>query len=116
VLGSLAGRDITTFAPADEPGVATLFDDFERLVGRVGAAKVLHVLARQFFPLWDNRIATTYGLRLGRPGTNALWYIRFMAIAREQVAALRAADPEREGNLLKALDEYNYARFTRVWI
>src|SRR5438876_8264540 len=34
-----------------------LFDSFERVLGPVGAAKALHLLAPRLFPLWDRTIA-----------------------------------------------------------
>jgi hypothetical protein len=63
--------------------------------------KALHVLAPNFFPLWDNPIAESYGVdkRMG--------YFQFISIVKGQVASL----PEEIApgvTALKALDEYNY--------
>jgi hypothetical protein len=48
---SFRRRSIETFSKADEPTVTDLSQDFERVVGPVGAAKCLHLLAPSFFPL-----------------------------------------------------------------
>ena len=115
-LRSFAERDILTFESADEPAIAVVFEELEQASGVVGAAKVLHVLARRFFPLWDRAIAVAYGLRPGPRGTNALRYIRFMTIVRRQVRSIHEDGASDVPNLLKLLDEYNYARFTWRWI
>jgi len=95
--------------------VLHVFRCFEEVLGPVGAAKSLHLLAPQFFPLWDRAIAKAYGLRLGPRGTNARRYWDFMAITREQALHLhRSGAPE--GNVLKAIDEYNYCHHTKGWI
>ena len=107
-------RLISSLAAADEPEVRALFDQFEDVLGPVGAAKALHLLAPRFFPLWDRRIAAAYGLALGPAGKNASKYWRLAQISREQSETLTASgiEPER---VLKALDEYNYCRFTMNW-
>jgi hypothetical protein len=43
--------------------VDRLFADFERLLGPVGAAKALHLMAPRLFPIWDRTIASAYSLR-----------------------------------------------------
>jgi hypothetical protein len=44
-------RSIESLAAEDEQPVMRVFSDFEALLGPVGAAKALHVLAPRFFPL-----------------------------------------------------------------
>jgi hypothetical protein len=95
--------------------IATLFHDFESVLGPVGAAKALHLLAPSFFPLWDRAIAKAYGLSLGRAGTNGPRYWRFMEIARHQCCELSLEDLDCP-NPLKAIDEYNYCRYTKGWL
>jgi len=106
-LSLLRRRAISTFSDADRSTVQTLFADFERVLGPVGAAKSLHLLAPHFLPLWDRKIARAYSVALGTRGSNAERYCRFMAIAQEQCGGLR---PRRrtDWNPLKAIDEYNY--------
>jgi hypothetical protein len=50
-------RLIETFYDGDEPKIKQVFVDFEEVLGPVGAAKCLHLLAPNFFPLWDRAIA-----------------------------------------------------------
>jgi hypothetical protein len=94
------------------PDIVRTFQEFEAVLGPVGSAKALHLLAPEFFPLWDLAIAAKCGVRLGEIGTNGERYWRFMKRARRQCLELR-----REGvtgnDLLKRIDEYNYCRFTR---
>jgi hypothetical protein len=108
-------RAIPTLSKADRPTVKTLFADFERVVGPVGAAKSLHLLAPHFFPLWDREIARKYSVALGKRGSNSDRYYRFMEIAQEQCRGLRSKRGTN-WNPLKAIDEYNYSRYTRRWI
>jgi hypothetical protein len=109
----------------------------------VGVAKALHLLAPGFFPLWDNAIAEAYGCMWRHSDGAALEYIRFLQKSRdacfnvietcqqqygvdaqharqmvcsslyEQWCGIR---PPSEKTLLKVLDEYNYAKYTKHWI
>jgi len=115
VLRAFRKRSIEAFVPDDDPTSASMFTDFEQVLGPVGAAKSLHLLAPRFFPLWDRAIAEAYGLALGRRGTNAKRYLRFMSITRSQCTHLKPGLPST-WNLLKAIDEYNYCKFTKEWI
>ena len=81
----------------------------------MGAAKALHLLAPRFFPLWDRAIAKAYGLSLGKRGTNAERYCRFMEIVKEQGQNLGVNQPNGQ-NLLKAIDEYNYCKYSKGWM
>jgi hypothetical protein len=92
---------------------ADLFESFERRLGPVGAAKALHLMAPRVFPLWDRKIATRYGVTLSTSGANRNRYAKFMAVAREQCRAL--AREGYVGNPLKAVDEYNFCKFTKKW-
>lgn len=111
-----ARRTITSLADADKEPVMTVFGGFETALGPVGAAKALHLLAPHFMPLWDRAIAAEYTGHLGRTGTNGRRYLVFMRECREQSIALGADSSTVEGNVLKALDEYNYCVFTKGWI
>jgi hypothetical protein len=114
-LRDLRAKTIRSATQADLGLVLAVFGDFEMTLGPVGAAKCLHLLAPRLFPLWDRAIAAAYGLALGRAGTNAVRYRRFLEIARRQCHRLGETSLPG-GNLLKALDEYNYCRFTKRWI
>ena len=108
-------RPIETLGQEDRSKVLCLFKDFEEVLGPVGAAKCLHLLAPLFFPLWDRKIAEAYGLSLGKRGKNAEKYCRFMEIVKNQVQDLGGRQTIGR-NPLKAIDEYNYCKYTKRWI
>jgi hypothetical protein len=115
ILQSLRERTIEDFSEADQTTVEELFHGFELVLGPVGAAKCLHLLAPRFFPLWDRDIASAYLVSLVEPGRNGARYCRFMRIVKEQCGDL--GGEQRIGrNPLQALDEYNYCRHTKGWI
>jgi len=109
-LSALRRRSISTLSKDDEEGVRSLFAAFEGVLGPVGAAKALHLLAPRFFPLWDTVIAQViYHLPMKPQGFNADNYCRFMSIVREQCSRLGGEEAVGR-NPLKALDEHNYCR------
>jgi hypothetical protein len=116
-LRSLRAARIDRVTESELTRVAEVFADFETVLGPVGAAKCLHLLAPDLFALWDRAIAAAYGVSLGPVGSNGARYCAFLRMAAEQC---RRLGPEYAAcsarNPLKALDEYNYCRFTRKWI
>ncbi len=114
-LAILRDRSIDSFSGKDETMVKRLFGNFEEVLGPVGAAKCLHLLVPRFFPLWDRAIAKAYNLPLRKRGRNAERYCDFMRATKLQCKAL-PGEQVIGRNLLKALDEYNYCRFTKHWI
>lgn len=108
-------RSIEHFDQEDKSKVGRLFKAFEEILGPVGAAKCLHLLAPRFFPLWDRAIADAYGLPLGKIGTNAERYCYFMRIVKGQIQSL-GGEQAIARNPLKAIDEYNYCKHTKGWI
>ena len=106
---------IETLSQHEETNVPDLFQAFETVLGPVGAAKALHLLAPRVFPLWDRAIAKAYKLALAVAGSNGDRYSRFMRIAREQCLEL-AGHGKLEVNPLKAVDEYNYCKYTKGWL
>lgn len=99
-------RSIASLESDEQEDLRTLFNRFESVLGAVGAAKCLHLLAPAFFPLWDRAIAKAYRVKCDRDG-----YISFMRIAKEQCRVL-AEQGAPWPDLLKAIDEYNYCKFT----
>ena len=81
------------------------------MLGPVGSAKALHLLAPRFFPIWDTKIAQHYGLGLSVSGSKKQKYWRFMLITQGQCLGLRRAHWNGD-NSLKAIDEYNYCKYT----
>lgn len=112
---SVEARSIDSFSPADAEALKSVFVDFEKVLGPVGAAKALHLLAPDFLPLWDRAIAVAYGLELGPAGSNGARYVRLAYIARVQAARINGHTTPGRG-ALKAIDEYNYCRFTKGWM
>lgn len=95
--------------------IANLFQAFEDVLGPVGAAKALHLLAPRLFPLWDRAIAEAYDLALGEAGSNGERYWRFVLISQRQCRELKREDPGCQ-NPLKSIDEYNYCKHTKGWL
>ncbi|HEY0875538.1 MAG TPA: hypothetical protein VGD94_18820 [Vicinamibacterales bacterium] len=109
-------RDIASFARvSDGPEVRQVFNVLERVLGRVGAPKAMHLIAPNFFPLWDTWIAPAYGFELKAVGQNCETYLAFMEVVQRQAAEVRALLPARP-DVLKAIDEYNYCRYSKRWI
>jgi hypothetical protein len=111
VISDLRKRNIVSLTTSDEPNVVSVFTDFEEVLGPVGAAKCLHLLAPDFFPLWDRAIAEAYGVYLASRGKNGKKYYQFMETTRDQVLRLRQKR-KRTRHLVKAIDEFNYCRYT----
>ncbi len=115
LLLKIRKRSIETLFDGDEPKIKQVFMDFEEVLGPVGAAKCLHLLAPKFFPLWDRAIAKAYNLPLKNRGHNADSYCFFMEISKDQCESIRQKKTVLT-NPLKAIDEYNYCRYTKQWL
>jgi hypothetical protein len=103
---------IEAIPKSEEERVIEMFNEFDAALGPVGAAKVLHVLAPDTFPLWDRSICRGYGVSLLRAGKNGKRYWRFLRlVARKQCLDLRQQGYIGSG-LLKRIDERNYVTFT----
>jgi hypothetical protein len=113
-LKAFRERKIENLAEVDAENVQALFKDFEAVLGPVGAAKALHLLAPTFFPLWDRTIAKKYGLPLDGTHTKSSNYWSFMLTSRRQCRDLIAEG--YTGNTLKAIDEWNYCHLSKRWI
>jgi len=105
-------RNISTIANADKDSIINLFTSFQDILKPVGAAKALHLLCPNFFPIWDNKIAIAYNLRLISVDTNPNKYLSFVYIQQNQAAQLPEELPNGISKL-KAIDEYNYCRYTK---
>jgi hypothetical protein len=103
-------RSITSLVPSDQEAVVRVFSAFESKLGPVGSAKALNLLAPSFLPLWDNPIAYAYGLTPGRVG-----YLLFMLICKYQVEKCNGPFPV-DVLPLKAMDEYNYCKYTEPFL
>jgi hypothetical protein len=82
--------------------------------GPVGTAKALHLLGPGFFPIWDDKIAKAYGCLYGK--TSSGRYIKFIGISVEMSKVLAPHVHRTDRSILKLMDEYNYAKYTKQWI
>lgn len=108
-------REISSLQDNEEETIVKLFQSFESVLGPVGAAKTLHLLAPKFFPIWDRTIAVAYGFCLSQTGTNGSKYFAFAKCQKQQAENLAGNLPNGL-TAIKAIDEYNYCRFSRGWI
>ncbi len=121
-LGALRPRTIQSLSKEDEQTIRELFDSFTRALrggkggtaeSTVATAKALHLLAPGFLPLWDNLIALAYGHFL-------MWaddYLAFCWQMKELAEAVASyVDAPDQCTLLKRIDEFNYAVYTRHWV
>lgn len=124
-LNRFRKRGIETLGMEDEEPVNTLFAAFldglaiaegksKGIRSPVSVAKALHLLAPGFFPLWDNKIAKAYHCHYSHDPSGQ--YLRFMKICKDMAESLRGKVEIRGSTLLKVIDEYNYAKFTKQWI
>ena len=127
-LKNFRTRSITSLSKTDEPDIKAMFDEFMEtlqiasgsMLGRkspVAVAKALHLLAPNFFPLWDDQIAKVY--RCYYNNNPAEKYIQFMKLMRKFVERVKdyvysLNYPDK--TLLKLIDEYNYSKYTKKWI
>lgn len=108
LINELRQRNIESFCDEDVDTVKGIFEEFEKVLEKTGAAKCLHLLAPNFFPLWDTEIAKAYGL--GKESDTER-YCSFMVKTRDQVKGL-GGKQALDRNIIKALDEYNYCKYT----
>jgi len=126
VLDSFRSRDILTYSSADDAAIQSLFAEFlsalqicegskKATCSPVAVAKSLHLLVPRFFPLWDLKIANAYRLPLlSRPGRDiSAIIVEIRGLARA-MANVHIEDTSK--SIVKLIDEYNYARFTKGWI
>ena len=118
-------RDIVSFNAQDEEYLQVLFIALLESLrisdgsskGRrspVAVAKTLHLLAPSFLPIWDQKIAKTYGCPYQSNAVEA--YIRFSRIIRKLAIQLAPLSITAEKSLIKRIDEFNYAKYTKNWI
>ena len=126
LIAGFRPRDITSLTAADRTPVRALFGallaalqvqsgKYAGKTSPVAVARTLHLLAPQFFPLWDRPIAIQYGCRYDRFPAAAI-YLRFCEIVRAMVIELSPHVPQSSKSLLKQIDEFNHAKFVMGWI
>jgi hypothetical protein len=125
-LSEYRERSIASLSESDESEVEQVFVDFldatrlqsgyrEGYRSPVGVAKGLHLLAPDFFPLWDRAIAQEYGYSTTSK-SNPEDYIKFCWDMKEFVSQIGEYDLTEDEPVLKLVDEYNYSKYTQGWI
>ncbi len=127
LLDKYRNSSILNYTSADDKAVEHLFQQFldalrihngkkKGVKSPVAVAKALHLLAPDFFPLWDYKIARAYGCAYS--SNPAEKYLIFFRKSKEMVENLPSSvDAKAMGKtLLKLIDEYNCAKYTRGWI
>jgi len=121
-------RDISTLKESDYEDVRDLFEKFREALksvsnntkSPVAVAKALHLLAPNFFPLWDKRISQAY--KCNYQNDPAGRYILFSEITKEiakevsEYKEVKDIMKKENKTLLKLIDEYNYSKYTQQWI
>ncbi|NIM68641.1 MAG: hypothetical protein GTO55_11020 [Armatimonadetes bacterium] len=125
-IEELRPRNIQTLGEADEPTIRRLFSAFldalriqegkkKGCKSPVAVAKALHLLAPDFLPLWDDKIARVYGCYYNIHPDE-----KYVAFAHEMQCLARQLQeyvpPDSGRTFLKLIDEYNYAKHTKDWI
>lgn len=124
-IESFRNRDIFTLSSSDENDIEQLFNNFlgalqiasgkkQGTKSPVAVAKALHLLAPNFFPLWDDKIARAYNCYYNQqPAKKYVLFCKITkAIANEVKNYIRKSDK----TLIKLIDEYNYSKYTQGWI
>lgn len=127
LLAEYRKRNIFSYSPVDDEQIAALFQQFLLALricegGRanskspVAVAKGLHLLAPDFFPLWDLQIARAYQCKY--ESQPAKKYLLFMGKMKQMAQALQDSVNSNETGktLVKLIDEYNYSKYTKHWI
>ena len=144
IIEQYRNRDISSYSNVDNDAITKLFGEMlhalktEKGKSPVAVAKALHLLAPNFFPLWDIEIARAYRCLWSHSSEAASKYLRFMEKSQIQIKeilksyidlkpqerqnALTAICKDCSSNLpfvksiLKIIDEYNYSKYTKEWI
>ena len=125
VIQRFRSREIFDFAKEDESEIKKLFNAFSDALkitegknqnhrSPVAVVKTLHLLAPKFFPLWDKEIANRYGCNYSKNPTEQ--YVRFCWLMKNFAERARNLVTDGEKSVVKAIDEFNYAKYTKHWI
>jgi hypothetical protein len=125
-LEGYRAKSILQYTPDDDPIIRGLFGEFlvalviadGKSKGKrspVAVAKALHLLAPEFFALWDKKIALASGCDYSVMASDR--YISFMTLSQAIVRNLHSQIAAPIGKtLLKLIDEYSYSKYTTRWI
>ncbi len=125
-ITSYKNREIFNLSDADRNDIIGIFKvfleslqiDAGKMQGKkspVAVAKALHLLAPNFFPLWDNKIARAYGCYYNK--NPAEKYFSFCLITKTVAYVVRDyINRNSDKTVIKLIDEYNYSKYTKGWI
>ena len=136
-------RNISSFNKTDMPTIRRLFIALLEALkcgnrkSPVAVSKALHLLAPNFFPLWDVEISKAYGCHWYDSSEAREKYLRFMnsikdlsrrivtsymnknnvsrETAEQSIRKEASSSLPFAKSLLKIIDEYNYAKYTKKW-
>lgn len=125
IINSFRDRKISDLNEADYKNITTLFicmyealaiaeGKKEGTKSFVSVSKALHLLAPDFFPLLDNKIASAYKINFSSDHDKN--YIKFCEIVKSQIETISTYTSRSDKTLIRLLDEYNYAKFTKKWM
>lgn len=127
-LNILRKRKIKSFSiERDEEIVTKLFNSLLEVVkikvknkkefkSPVSVSKALHLLAPNFFPLWDDKISQKYGCRWYKSEQAYKKYFDFLEEMQFMANGIKNYKLPKNRPLLKLIDEYNYAKYTKNWL
>jgi hypothetical protein len=119
-------REIFSLSESDKDDIVKLFEEFLEALkiaegkskgekSPVAVTKALHLLAPGFFPLWDDKIARAYKCHYAKNAVDK--YFLFCDKMRTFAEAVRDYNNiPKDVTILKLIDEYNYAKYTKKWI
>lgn len=107
-------RDITSLDHNERSTINTLFEEFEREIGAVRAATMLHLMAPRFSPFWNEYTPSAYGVEAPSVAASD-HYFSLMSLIQWQINQ-RGALSKRSRNFLKLLEEHNYCKYLKDWI
>lgn len=124
-LADFRKRNICDYSISDRAYIKKLFKDFlqatqivtGKMRGRkspVAVAKALHLLAPEFFPIWDDKISRAYDCYYNMDPSGQ--YINFFEITKKIADKLKHSVSRTDKTLIKLIDQYNYSKYTKEWI
>jgi len=124
-LDNFKKRRISSLLDSDEEDITNLFKEFlkalqidsGKMKGRispVAVSKALHLLAPDFFPIWDQKIAKAYGYNYYKNPEKK--YVLFCRIIKNIADKVEDYVVHSDKTLIKLIDEYNYSKYTGGWI
>lgn len=127
-LSALSGyrkRNINSLSDKDHERIIDTFEQFLEALKRkydnqksaVSVAKALNPLAPHFFPIWDAKIAFRGYKLIYLAHSSAPVYLSFCKKMKLFSTKIKNCAPKSDDrSLLKRIDEYNYSKYTRMWI